>query len=52
MVLLDRGQQYDPTPKGINWKGFIEFELYKKNQTDIFKFEYFQLVQKTNFITE
>jgi hypothetical protein len=30
VVLLDRGQQYDPFAKRINWKGFIEFELYQK----------------------
>jgi hypothetical protein len=28
VVLLDRGQQYDPIAKRINYKGFIEFELY------------------------
>jgi hypothetical protein len=30
LVLLDRGQQYDPIAKRIDWKGFIEFKLYKK----------------------
>jgi hypothetical protein len=29
VVLLDRGYQYDSFAKRINWKGFIEFELYQ-----------------------
>jgi hypothetical protein len=30
VVLLDRGHQYDSFAKRINWKWFLEFELYQK----------------------
>jgi hypothetical protein len=30
VILVDRGHQYDSFAKGINWNGFLEFELYQK----------------------
>jgi hypothetical protein len=52
VVLLDRGQQYDPISKRTNWKGFIEFELYQNYSNSHIQILIFWIVGKWDFISE